>query len=512
MGMAASQGRLLSITARLSNNEFEQQSIAYSKQRLSDDSEQINDKYLDALNQTKYQILTGYNGTEACYEDLSYNQLTGINTVATGKQYMVKNNQGKVLVSEAIANAFRANNGDYNKFLYQLGYSQANIDLSNSASAEEAVHQAWDKYLVSVGKSINDMDSQHILSFGYTSFSKESFDGFPTYNTAYAASSDGSDSFSLQKEGGRYYTTRSTVVAKEYTDEKGDTQTGVYFQTPEQEGTDEYTQLLDVTYNKATGEFTYKNDDKEEVKTKTLYASLGKNGKAIVSENEKNYLTLNNNTGLYDSESGHSYKVTENVTALNFEGTTSAQRELYDYALSLTEAYYNQGQSGTLAELKAKNSDYNDTGKLNYYKNIFDEMRTSGFTTLKESYSDKLSKTESTSNMTSENKIFQDSEWFVNQLKSGNLVLSYYSASEKAFVGTTIDDDESITEKEDKSAIAIAEQEYNTSLDRIESEEKKFDMQLTKLESEHSALQTEYDSVAKVISKNVEKSFNIFNA
>ena len=58
MGMAASQGRLLSITARLSNNEFEQQSIAYSKQRLSDDSEQINDKYLDALNQTKYQILT----------------------------------------------------------------------------------------------------------------------------------------------------------------------------------------------------------------------------------------------------------------------------------------------------------------------------------------------------------------------------------------------------------------------------------------------------------------------
>ena len=270
--------------------------------------------------------------------------------------------------------------------------------------------------------------------------------------------------------------------------------------------------MLDVTYNKATGEFTYKNDDKEEVKTKTLYASLGKNGKAIVSENEKNYLTLNNNTGLYDSESGHSYKVTENVTALNFEGTTSAQRELYDYALSLTEAYYNQGQSGTLAELKAKNSDYNDTGKLNYYKNIFDEMRTSGFTTLKESYSDKLSKTESTSNMTSENKIFQDSEWFVNQLKSGNLVLSYYSASEKAFVGTTIDDDESITEKEDKSAIAIAEQEYNTSLDRIENEEKKFDMQLTKLESEHSALQTEYDSVSKVISKNVEKSFNIFNA
>ena len=31
MGMAASQARLLSITARMSNNEFEQQSVAYSK-------------------------------------------------------------------------------------------------------------------------------------------------------------------------------------------------------------------------------------------------------------------------------------------------------------------------------------------------------------------------------------------------------------------------------------------------------------------------------------------------
>ena len=86
MGMAASQARLLSITARLSNNEMEQQSLAYSKQRLSDNSEQINDAYLEALSATKYQVLTGYNGAEANYADLTYNQLTGLNSVANGKQ------------------------------------------------------------------------------------------------------------------------------------------------------------------------------------------------------------------------------------------------------------------------------------------------------------------------------------------------------------------------------------------------------------------------------------------
>ena len=49
MGMAASQARLLTITARLSNNEQEQQSVAYSKQRLAEDSNQINQQYLDAM-------------------------------------------------------------------------------------------------------------------------------------------------------------------------------------------------------------------------------------------------------------------------------------------------------------------------------------------------------------------------------------------------------------------------------------------------------------------------------
>ena len=113
---------------------------------------------------------------------------------------------------------------------------------------------------------------------------------------------------------------------------------------------------------------------------------------------------------------------------------------------------------------------------------------------------------------TNENKAFMDDQWLITQLKQGKLTIAYYSAVDKAFVKTTLDDDESITEKEDKAKIKLAEQAYNTSMDRIEKEDKMFDLQLNKLESEHSALQTEYESVAKVISKNVEKSFSTFNA
>lgn len=507
MGMAASQARLLSMTARLSNNEFEQQSIAYSKQRLAENTDQINDAYLEALSATKYQVFTGYNGNEACYEDLTYNQITGLNNVATGKQYIVKDAKGKVLVPSNVAKAYRDNNGDFNRFLRDLGYTQSNIDVSKYSASEEAIHEAWDKYLVSVGKSINDNDSQHILGFGYTSFSNTSFDGYATYNTAFAANER--EGVSLFKDSEGYYMNRYALEARQYVDENGELQTGVFYQTREQENTDNYTQLLDVTYNTETAKFTYTNGAGEEVETSVLYASQGPDGEAIVSEEERDHLTAIPGTNQYRTEGGVVYTVTEDIKALNFEGATVEQRELYDYAVALTEAYYNNDKSNTSGTLKY------DAEAVTYYKNIYNQINKSGLTTIEESYELKLSTTSklnASPNLTAESRILMDNDWFVRQLKAGALTISYYSASEKGFVSTTLDDDESISEREDKSAIAIAEQEYQTSMDRLESQDKQFDMQLNKLETEHTALQTEYDSVTKVISKNVEKSFNTFNA
>jgi hypothetical protein len=480
--MAASQARLLSITARLSNNEMEQQSIAYSKQRLSDDSERINETYLDALDQTTYRVLTGYNNSEACYAELTYNQLTGLNTVASGKQYLVKDNKGQVLVSSAIAKAYQQNNGDFNRFLRDLGYTQSDINVKNLTTSEDAIHDAWDKYLASVNKSIYDTDGEHILDFGYTSFSSDSYDGYVTYDTAYTTDSTGS-TISLFKDSTGYYKERYALSAQQYEDANGDIQTFVGYQTEEQQGTDYWNIVDNVAYNTETGKYIYTNLDGEDVETDVLYADPDED---LVSENNRNYLTYNG--GSYISEGGVSYDITKSTKALNYDGTTTAQRELFDYATAITEAYYNNSISKTSDTLTY------DAETVNYYKNIFNEMRTSGYTTV--------------ANETN----LKDSEWFVKQLKAGSLTLSYYSTVDKSFVGTTLDDDESITEKEDSSAIAVAEQVYQTEMDKLEAQDKQFDLQLNKLESEHNSLQTEYESVKKIVSQNVEKSFNVFNA
>ena len=491
MGMAASQARLLSITARLSDNELKQQSIAYSKQRLSDNSEQINDAYLDALSQTKYQVLTGYNGSEACYADLTYNQITGVNSVASGKQYLVKDNTGKVLVTAQVANAFKNNNGDFNKFLRDLGYTQSDIDVNQHTNSEDAIHNAWDEYLASVGKSINDLDSEHILGFDYTAFSTDSFDGYVTYSTAYAADSQGAIK-NLEKDSNGYYKNRYLLQARKYENDQGEILYAVGYQTEAQKGTDYWQILNDVNYNTETGKFSYSQYNEETgeydiIEADALYADTDANGDALFSEEQKNYLTYTNGESYVD-EGGNTYTVTKQSKALNFEGVTTAQRELYDYAVSITEAYYNNKVSNSSQNLKY------DASIVNYYQNIFNEMSSCGYTT--------------TANETN----LKDNEWFVKQLKAGKLVLSYYSTASKEFIGTTLDNDESITEREDSSAMAIAEQVYQSQMDQIESQDKQFDLQLTKLESEHNALQTEYDSVKSVISKNVEKTFNIFNA
>lgn len=487
MGMAASQARLLSITARLSNNEQEQQSVAFSKQRLADNSEQINDAYLEAMNETKYQLLTGYNSSEATYADLTYNQITGLSSVAVGKQYIVKDKSGKVLVPSNVAKAYENNNGDFNKFLRDLGYTQSDITVTNYTASEEAIHEAWDEYLASVGKSIDNYDDgQHILSFDYYSFSNESFDGYATYNTAYASVSGADNYSSVFKDSTGYYKERCAIQAID----DGEGNQYCAYQTEEQEGTDEWTIVENVSYNTETEQFSIDGSDEA---YDVLYVDSEDNS---ISENIKNYLTSDGTTfvseyGTYyvaTSDNGTTYDIYKQSAALNYEGTTTEQRGLYDYALAITEAYYNNSKSAS-----SKNLTY-DAEIVNYYQNIFNQMQKTGYTT--------------TSNETN----FKETDWLVNNLKSGELTLAYYSTSEKAFVSTTLDDDESIVEKEDSSAIAIAEQVYQSKMDNIESQDKQFDLQLNKLSSEHSELQTEYEAVKKVISNNVEKSFATFNA
>lgn len=107
MGMAASQCRLLCLTARLSDLELKAQTISNSKIRLSMDSEKAATEYSDALNREHLSLLTGINNGTSVYADLTYDSLTGVNSPLLA-QYGLSNSNGQLLVTEAQETAFKS--------------------------------------------------------------------------------------------------------------------------------------------------------------------------------------------------------------------------------------------------------------------------------------------------------------------------------------------------------------------------------------------------------------------
>ena len=119
MGLAASQARLLTITARLADNELRSQTINNAKMRLATQTAQASQNYVNALNQSdlmfKNTMLDGTSQTQL----LTYNALNNYSPYNT--QYGLINNSGLLLVSEAEADMFKAAGGNLQKYLKAHG-------------------------------------------------------------------------------------------------------------------------------------------------------------------------------------------------------------------------------------------------------------------------------------------------------------------------------------------------------------------------------------------------------
>lgn len=484
MGMAASQARLLSITARLTNNENSGQSISYAKQRLSDQTQQITAEYNEALETTKLTVLTGFNGADATYTDISYTVMTGPEMAANTKQYVVTDTKGKVLVTKNIAEAYQKANGNYNQFLANVGgYSQVDITAQKTykdvkdrteeqKKTEQQIHDAWDKYFATIGVNLGDND--HDFGFNFTETVDE--------NDGYAI--------------GQGYVGYARI-------EKNADGSNKYEQATDNKGNLIYQQKTDEN-----GNLVYEKDaDGNDDKSKPVYDTT-----KPVYDTSKPVYAKDKGAIIYDP--------------INYEGTSDEQRELFDYAMAITEAYLRNNSGG---QDKNYNLQYNqdllktannadNKSMLTYYKNIFTKMQSSGYFTYTDTPADAVkdpehfkysSKGTGTAGNVEKSPL-KDNTVFEAALKDGSLRLEYYSTTSKSFKTTTISEDNCIQEVADERAIAKAESKYNQDMQDLENKDKKLDLELKKLDTEHSALQTEYESVKNVVDKNVQNSFKTF--
>lgn len=483
--MAASQARLLSITARLTNNENSGQSISYAKQRLSDQTQQITAEYNEALETTKLTVLTGFNGADATYTDISYTVMTGPEMAANTKQYVVTDTKGKVLVTKNIALAYQKANGNYNQFLANVAsYSQVDITAQKTykdvkdrteeqKKTEQQIHEAWDKYFATIG--VNLGDNEHDFGFSFTETVDE--------NGGYAI--------------GQGYVGYARIEKNA-------------------DGSNKYEQAVDSNKNKIyqqktdeNGNLVYEKDaDGNDDKSKPVYDTT----KPVYDTTKPVYAKDKDGNKIYDP--------------INYEGTSDEQRELFDYAMAITEAYLRNNSGG---QDKNYNLQYNqdllktannadNKSMLTYYKNIFTKMQSSGYFTYTDTPADAVkdpehfkysSKGTGTAGNVEKSPL-KDNTVFEAALRDGSLRLEYYSTTSKSFKTTTISEDNCIQEVADERAIAKAESKYNQDMQDLENKDKKLDLELKKLDTEHSALQTEYESVKNVVDKNVQNSFKTF--
>ncbi len=153
MGMAASQARLLSITARIHDVEYQAQSIQNAKVQLATQSDQVYNDYMEALDAQTLTISTiGADGSKARIT-ANFNNLFSSNRVrpADGSIYALRNEQGKLVVENDVYNAYESFGGTdaYAFATYMLG-GKASLDANasdfdnyrdNIHKKEEAVYQ-----------------------------------------------------------------------------------------------------------------------------------------------------------------------------------------------------------------------------------------------------------------------------------------------------------------------------------------------------------------------------------
>jgi len=181
----------------------------------------------------------------------------------------------------------------------------------------------------------------------------------------------------------------------------------------------------------------------------------------------------------------------ENGSYVRYNGSVENKQN----ALDIIDVYYLERIFDTYGEpyytwIDKGHPNENGEKKAEWYTNLFNRMK-EGHQVL-------------------EDGLASSPQWIKYALESGLVVMEQVDKTRtwNKFTYTNCAD---ITEQTDNLAVARAEAEYKRNMNKIESKDKRFDLELKNIDTEHNSLQTEYDSIKSVIDKNVERNFKLYS-
>lgn len=191
--------------------------------------------------------------------------------------------------------------------------------------------------------------------------------------------------------------------------------------------------------------------------------------------------TFNNNTTVNIAA------VTVGLSASNSQTQLNNLQALKQ--VSVLDAFMNTYGEPKYTWIDTSNNNEDATAKAQWYTNLYDRM-IQGYTVLKDG-------------------LASSPEWIKFAFESGLVNMEQIDSFNcwNNIIYTNCSD---ITEQTDSTAVAKAEAEYNAAMNKIENKDKMYDLELKNIDTEHTSLETEYESIKSAIEKNIDRTFKIY--
>lgn len=555
MGLSASQARLLTITARKSDCEFESMRLSHQKIALSRDMEKISAEYDTAMTQTK--LVYDYYGTGSQQTPLTYNLMMTPSQLNNYTPIIVSDSSGRVVLDDRLAKAAKdagipqegldglPSSDLRNAFIDSLmgtGYiSQVQADNIKKTTYNQAAG-VGSSDLVNVNTTTGTLqDLIDRVSGSYYDFSElcngsreDGQWGLNMYDNGVDIGTGGKISLADLLEGNysirgifdqfsdpyKHWAVVDNVATSSFWEDMF-----TQFETLLNTG-DEYTQAalnyarrMTVDMIECLSDTANVPDAEEDTSNYGYYRKLGSSG----------WLSGGNSAPKIRRRLNEQVDSHIGIVYIQNEGNAKKFNDGYGINLSnMVKAYltyfaqYMEGidtSSYKVDDNENYNSGKSEDGRTVADSNLIDDMfqftivtdvDTSGDNLLVAAFWDTLFNQICTKGWV-ENTNVNDQEYLQESFKNGNMYISTLSEDGYYYQGNYATNT-FIKEVTDEEGIAQAEARYAREKAKINNKENILDMKMKNLDTEISSLSTEYDTIKNVLSKNIEKSFKRFQA
>ncbi len=576
MGLAASQARLLTITARKADCEFQSMSLSHQKLALARDMEKVSNDYQTALNTTK--LVYDYYGSGDSDMDLTYDLLMSPSIYNDYYPKLVTDAKNRVILNSAYASAARAagipaegllgtpSSDVRNKFIEAL--VGENIITSTQAASIEGVTYGNTLGLgdtVSVTQGTTEITYDELVDMLKASSVDTSTKGI-TLGSTTDTGGFGDEYFGYSTNGGSWQNDTNLTIEKLLSDD-----TEYYLSMLSRQGEEIPFVQADMLQQKIVNKIL---PWIQEAFTSILGGTAASNTALQYAYNAVYDLIVPNNN-IQDWIEDNQGKVSEGDKGER-QKTFGAEENptLKGYLDDIGQCEGTKGKRGHDTNQAMKAGDYlgfyytSDKNQWFMHKDRKDKSQISislnnvmdVFLTAYVQYMEGIEESEyywqkgslSDSNLydpkdsdftftivadsstSDEDSLIQANYydtlfnmiclngWTENAQIDDSEYLSEMLKSGMAFISSISDDgyyyqgnystDKYILEVTDDEAISKAEAKYNTEKTKIENKEDTIDLKMKNLDTEISSLTTEYDTTKSIISKSIEKSFKRYDA